>query len=121
VDRQKYWASKAHVTREEALSGRAAEATREAAWDYDRRPSDVFRDHIYGCFIDEEFGVRIIDEIGVDNVMIETDYPHTDSSWPHSREWALDRLKDRSFDERYQILRGNAERVFNFVPATPPS
>ena len=43
----------------------------------------IFRDHIFGCFIDDDRRrLRSIDMIGVDNIMIETDYPHSDSTWP---------------------------------------
>ena len=52
--------------------------------------------------------------------MIETDYPHSDSPWPNSMENAQKRLSGRSDDDIRKILRGNAERVFNFTPATPP-
>ncbi len=44
---------------------------------------DTFRKHIYGCFIDDLHGIKNLDVIGVDNVMIETDYPHSDSTWPN--------------------------------------
>jgi len=53
--------------------------------------------------------------------MIETDYPHTDSTWPNSSTIAAEALKTRSEHERYQILRGNAERVFHFKPASIPA
>ena len=33
---------------------------------------------------DEPDAVSLIEQIGIDNVMAETDYPHTDSSWPNS-------------------------------------
>ena len=42
----------------------------------------LFRDHVFGCFIDDAHGIASIDEIGEDNVMCETDYPHSDSTWP---------------------------------------
>jgi predicted TIM-barrel fold metal-dependent hydrolase len=120
VARQKHWASKSPVTRSDVLAGKG-DTDMPSNWDYSEAPSSIFRKHIYGCFIDEEFGVRCIDDIGVDNVMIETDYPHTDSSWPHSQVIAMQRLKDRSPEDRFKILRGNACRVFNFVPADPTS
>ena len=41
-----------------------------------------FRDHVFGCFIDDAHGIASLDEIGEDNVMCETDYPHSDSTWP---------------------------------------
>ena len=43
---------------------------------------ELFRDHVFGCFIDDEHGIASIDEIGEDNIMCETDYPHSDSTWP---------------------------------------
>ena len=56
----------------------------------------------------------------VENVMIETDYPHTDSLWPHSLETAHKSLEGRSDADKYKVLQGNARRVFNFEPAPYP-
>ena len=83
-------------------------------------PRQLFRDHIYGCFIEDEFGAANLDYIGVENVMIETDYPHTDSLWPHSLEAAHKSLEGRSDADKYKVLQGNARRVFNFEPAPYP-
>ena len=44
---------------------------------------ELFRNHVYGCFIEDHHGIASIDEIGEDNVMCETDYPHSDSTWPN--------------------------------------
>ena len=49
----------------------------------------LFRDHVFGCFIDDAHGIASIDEIGEDNIMCETDYPHSDSTWPElHRAWS---------------------------------
>jgi predicted TIM-barrel fold metal-dependent hydrolase len=79
----------------------------------------TFRDHIYGCFIDDVHGVRSLQEIGTDNVMIETDYPHSDSSWPNSISRAHEQLAGLPDEQAYKVLRGNAERVYRFEPADP--
>jgi predicted TIM-barrel fold metal-dependent hydrolase len=118
VEKQKHWASKGQVTRTLGVTGKRAEMP--SNWDFETPPSVLFREHIYGCFIEEDFGVRVIDDIGVENVMIETDYPHTDSTWPNSQQIAQTRLASRTSAERHLILRGNAERVFNFTPAAVP-
>ena len=75
-----------------------------------------FREHVFGCFIDDVHGVKNLDDIGVDNVMIETDYPHSDSTWPNCIEYAHKQLARRSLtdEEKYKILRGNAERLFRW-------
>jgi predicted TIM-barrel fold metal-dependent hydrolase len=116
-ERQRHWAASGLVTLDDAIAGQGGGEHPESALNFDTPPSEIFRNHVYGCFIDEQFGVDVIDYIGIDNVMIETDYPHTDSTWPHSREIASERLKKRSDEERFQILQGNAMRVFNFEPA----
>lgn len=80
----------------------------------------LFREHIHGCFLDDVHGIRSIDEIGVENVMIETDYPHSDTTWPRSIEMARRHLAGLREEDAHKILRGNAERVFHFTPATLP-
>jgi hypothetical protein len=81
----------------------------------------VFRDHIYGCFIDDAHGIRSLDEIGEDNVMCETDYPHSDSTWPDSIGVVRRRIGHLPPETQYKLLRGNAERLYRFTPAEPPA
>jgi len=76
-----------------------------------RKPSEYFHDHIYGCFFDDAHGLRSLDVIGVDNVTFETDYPHSDSTWPHSKKVAEEIMQDLTDEERYKIVRGNAIRM----------
>jgi len=81
----------------------------------------IFRDHIYGCFIDDVHGVRNLDAIGYDNVMIETDFPHVDSTYPNSWQMAKDALSDLDPGIVDKILQGNARKVFKtFEFAEPP-
>jgi predicted TIM-barrel fold metal-dependent hydrolase len=79
-----------------------------------------YREHIYGCFIDDAPGIALLDMVGEDNVMIETDYPHSDSTWPGSRKLAQQRLGHLPPEQQYKIMRGNAEKLFRFTPAEPP-
>jgi hypothetical protein len=83
---------------------------------------ETVRNHIYGCFIEESSGLRSLDIISEDNVMIETDYPHSDTTWPDCIGVARKLLDDAglSADTQYKILRGNAEKLYRFTPAEPP-
>lgn len=85
-----------------------------------RLPSDVFREHVFGCFIDDEFGARHVDEIGADNVMIEVDYPHKDTTFPRSIDTARASLAGQPADVQYKVTMGNALRVFCFDPGDVP-
>ncbi|MET0143441.1 MAG: amidohydrolase family protein [Ilumatobacteraceae bacterium] len=78
----------------------------------------LYRDHVFGCFIDDVAGLSNLDVIGEDNVMIETDYPHSDSTWPDSIKLAQERLAHLDPAVQYKILRGNAERLFHFQAAS---
>jgi predicted TIM-barrel fold metal-dependent hydrolase len=82
---------------------------------------DDYRNHFYGCFIDDQSGLRMLDVIGEDNVMIESDYPHSDTTWPHSIKLAHERLAGLPDEVQYKILRGNAERLYQFTPSAPPT
>jgi predicted TIM-barrel fold metal-dependent hydrolase len=82
-------------------------------------PLALFHDHIFACFIDDPHGSENIDKIGVDNVMIETDYPHSDGTFPHSRDNALRMTAHLPPETREKVLRDNALRVFDFAAATP--
>jgi len=80
----------------------------------DVRPSDLFRKHIFGCFISDDTGIEVRDLIGVDNIMFESDYPHSDSNWPSSRVVLEKMLADVPDDEARKIAEDNARRVYNF-------
>jgi hypothetical protein len=119
LDRQGYWATKSDYTLN--LNAGTAESRGEGtARDFNLVPSQLFRERIFGCFIDDIHGIDCLDAIGIDNVMIETDYPHTDSSWPNSIATAHKRLAGRTDEEKSKILQGNAKRVFQFEPAAIP-
>ena len=80
----------------------------------DVAPSELFRDHIFGCFIADNAGIEVRHLIGMDNVMFEGDYPHSDSNFPASRKKLADVLRDVPDDEARKIAEDNARRVFNF-------
>jgi predicted TIM-barrel fold metal-dependent hydrolase len=71
-------------------------------------PSEVFKKHVYGCFFDDPHGLQNLDAIGEDNVTYESDYPHSDSTWPHTAKIAADQMAHLSDAQVYKLVRGNA-------------
>ena len=47
-------------------------------------PSTYYRGRIFGCFTADHHGLHSLTEGGADNICFETDYPHTDTTWPTS-------------------------------------
>jgi predicted TIM-barrel fold metal-dependent hydrolase len=80
----------------------------------------LFRDHVFGCFIEDHHGIASIDTIGEDNIMCETDYPHSDSTWPDCIGTVKRQIGHLAPEVQYKVLRGNAEKLYRFTPAEPP-
>ena len=78
-------------------------------------PSEVFARQVYITYEDEQLGVELIPRIGVGNVMWASDYPHGDSTWPHSRraisESPLGSLGDEALR---RIVSENAAELYGF-------
>ncbi|MDT7613815.1 MAG: hypothetical protein QOF00_1262 [Pseudonocardiales bacterium] len=82
--------------------------------DFDTRPSDLFREHFRGCFVDDEHGLVNLHQIGIDRITLEIDYPHSDSDWPNSRKHASEVLADVPDDEVEKIVEPDARRMLHF-------
>jgi predicted TIM-barrel fold metal-dependent hydrolase len=78
----------------------------------EQKPSECFRDHIWTCFIQEEAGVELRHRIGVDKLLCEVDYPHSDTTWPNSRKLLAEALHDVPDHEARMIAGENAARLF---------
>ena len=50
-------------------------------------PSTQYYGRIFGCFTADRHGLRSLEEVGEDNICFETDYPHTDTTWPYSEAY----------------------------------
>jgi predicted TIM-barrel fold metal-dependent hydrolase len=91
-----------------------------AAWtnmDFGKRmPSDVFRDQIITCFIDDAVGMEVRHHLNLDQVCWECDYPHSDSTWPTAPEQAARYLDGLPRDEIDRITHLNAMRAFSYEP-----
>ncbi len=73
-------------------------------------PSEIVRGRVYGCIFDDLVGLRQRHGVGVDQILFETDYPHSDGTFPHSRKVAHGLFTAAGMDaeECYKVMRGNA-------------
>jgi predicted TIM-barrel fold metal-dependent hydrolase len=80
-------------------------------------PFEIFRNHMYGCMLADDFGWDAMDHIGTANVMVESDYPHSDTSYPNSLDLVRKQLSHLPDADQRAVAHGNAERVFGWAPA----
>jgi predicted TIM-barrel fold metal-dependent hydrolase len=81
-----------------------------------KKPSDVFREHILTCFIDDDAGLKNRHLIGIDTLTWECDYPHSDTTWPHAPERLWRSVKDIPKQEVDKITHLNAMKRFQYDP-----
>ena len=62
----------------------------------------------------DEVGIRLRDIIGVDNIMWGSDYPHSESTFPQSRQILAQILAGVPEDECAKIVGGTTARLYHF-------
>ena len=80
-------------------------------------PSTYYYRQIFGCFFRDHHGIDAIDKVGVDNITFETDYPHTDSTWPDTQKVAAELMDGLPAYPICKIMRDNAIRML-WLPLT---
>jgi predicted TIM-barrel fold metal-dependent hydrolase len=60
----------------------------------------------------DQVGKHDIYQIGEDNLIFETDYPHNDSTWPHSVATAQELTAGLTAEQRRKVLRTNAAKLY---------
>jgi predicted TIM-barrel fold metal-dependent hydrolase len=87
----------------------------------DPLPSELFKRQVYGCYFFEELGLgRVVEAIGADNVLFETDYPHPICLFGNVREKIEASLADQPEDVRRKVLWDNAAALYRVGAPTRP-
>jgi predicted TIM-barrel fold metal-dependent hydrolase len=77
-------------------------------------PSDYFKQNVFMSFQEDRVGIRVRDVIGLEGLMWGSDYPHTESTFPKSREITNDILEGVPEREKKMILRDNVAALYGF-------
>jgi len=79
-------------------------------------PSELFRRQVVATFEEEELGAQLIPLLGADSCMWASDYPHTDSTFPHSLRAIEASLGTLSAADRRKVTASNCARLYGFEP-----
>ncbi len=86
----------------------------EAGLTYDTPPSEVFKRQIYACtFFERANFADTVRQVGADNIMFETDFPHPACLYPDGLDYMVDAIAELTPEERFKIFSGNAAKVYN--------
>ena len=78
------------------------------------KPSEYFRRQLYATFIDDTFGIAHRHDVGVENILWSSDFPHSATFWPHSREKIAQDFQGVGEDDKRKILSLNTAKLYGF-------
>jgi predicted TIM-barrel fold metal-dependent hydrolase len=90
----------------------SASGSESNAWPSELLPSEVLGRNFWFCTIDDPSVIDIRARIGIDHIMLESDYPHADSTWPDTQAVMVETLGHLPDGELRAIAAGNASRLF---------
>lgn len=93
-------------------SYRQREAAPSVWLESDPDPVDVLRRNFWFTSIEDPSAFRNLDVIDENHVMLEVDYPHTDSSWPDSQALFRSELEHLPRETVAKICFGNAAKLY---------
>ena len=95
-----------HVRRYDSMYG---------TWnDVELSPAETFKRNFWVCAIDDPSAFAQRHVIGVENILVESDYPHADSTWPNTQAIAAGPAK------RHPRNRGSRYVLAQCLGAVPP-
>jgi predicted TIM-barrel fold metal-dependent hydrolase len=84
--------------------------------DLKMRPSEYWQRQGYATYQTDRIGIKMIDEIGEDNIMWGSDFPHPDGVWPDSQEYIQRELRHLPERIRRKVICENAGKLYGFMP-----
>ena len=88
-------------------------------WTGELTPAEVMTRNFWFCAVEDPSAFVQRERIGVENILLEQDYPHCDSTWPHTQEVVHREIGDLPPDDIAKITWRNASTLYDFpVPAS---
>jgi len=82
-----------------------------------RMPSEYFREHVYTTFQDDWVAFQVKDLCNIRRLLWANDFPHSDSTWPHSQELLAKHASHLSPAELRLILHDNVAELYGLAGA----
>jgi predicted TIM-barrel fold metal-dependent hydrolase len=80
--------------------------------DMELTPAEVFQRNFWHCALDDPSVFELRHRIGIDHILMEADYPHLDSSWPHTQQVLHNQVGRFPAEEVKRFTWQNASELF---------
>jgi predicted TIM-barrel fold metal-dependent hydrolase len=84
----------------------------------DTPPSELFHRQVMATFEEDALGTDLIPLLGADSCMWASDYPHTDSTFPNSRQAIEETLGALPDADRRKLTVTNCAELYRLAPAS---
>jgi predicted TIM-barrel fold metal-dependent hydrolase len=81
-------------------------------WKGDLTPSEVLQRNFYYCAVEDQSAFVQRDRIGVDHILVESDYPHCDSTWPHTQQTIEEEIGGLPPEDVVRMTWKNASELY---------
>lgn len=78
----------------------------------DISPADVLRRNFWFCAVEDPSAFVLRDRIGVDNILMEEDYPHSDSLWPNTMKTVQESIGELPDEDIQKFAWKNASELY---------
>lgn len=86
----------------------------KAKFKLQKRPWQYFKDNFWVTYWFEKVGpTKLLETLGYDKVLFETDFPHPTSLYPGVQAHIMDTLGGYTFDIQKKVLQDNAAKLYN--------
>jgi predicted TIM-barrel fold metal-dependent hydrolase len=83
---------------------------------FQRASAELLRRNFWFCALDDPSGFHTYETIGAENILVESDYPHSDSTWPDTQELLRVQLGALSVEDQRKVCWQNAAALFRHEP-----
>jgi predicted TIM-barrel fold metal-dependent hydrolase len=80
-----------------------------------KMPSAYFYENVYLTFQDDFVAFQSVDMVNPKRLMWASDFPHSDSTWPWSRDVIAEHTKHLTPDQAASILRDNVRELYKLA------
>ena len=77
-------------------------------------PSEYVEQHVHFTYMTDSFGLQNRHEVGVENILWSSDYPHISADWPYSWRTIQSSMAGIRVTSVISMLAGNAQRLYKF-------
>ncbi len=78
-------------------------------------PSHYFDRQVFATFMEDPVGLRERHEIGIDNIMWASDYPHSETTWPNSKSLTDEWFAPLGEEDKAKVLWKNCANLYGLA------